>query len=60
VEHDPCDENSSRNGDRRGGAGAVGCEVIIREDSWKPGPTIKFREHEGRGYWKGDSWVEIK
>jgi hypothetical protein len=35
-------------------------KVIIREDSWKPGPTIKFREHEGRGYWKGDSWVEIK
>jgi hypothetical protein len=34
--------------------------VIVREDSWKPGPTIKFREHEGRGYWRGDSWVEIK
>ena len=35
-------------------------KVIIREDSWKAGPTIKFREHEGRGYWKGDVWVEIK
>jgi hypothetical protein len=34
--------------------------VIVREDSWKPGPTIKFREHEGRGYWKGDTWIEIK
>jgi hypothetical protein len=34
--------------------------VIVREDNWKPGPTVKFREHEGRGYWKGDSWVEIK
>jgi len=34
--------------------------VIVREDGWKPGPTVKFREHEGRGYWRGDSWVEIK
>ena len=34
--------------------------VTIREDSWKPGPTVKFREHEGRGYWRGDAWVEIK
>ncbi len=34
--------------------------VIVHEDSWRPGPTIKFREHEGRGYWKGDSWVDIK
>ena len=35
-------------------------KVIIREENWKPGPKIKFREHEGRGYWKGDTWVEIK
>ena len=35
-------------------------KVIIREDSWKPGPKVKFREHEGRGYWKGDNWVDIK
>jgi hypothetical protein len=32
--------------------------VIIHEDSWKAGPTIKFREHEGRGYWSGDRWTE--
>jgi hypothetical protein len=34
-------------------------KVIIREESWKPGPAIKFREHEGRGYWKGDVWVDF-
>ena len=34
--------------------------VIVHEDSWKWGPSEKFsfREHPGRGYWKGDSWVE--
>ena len=34
--------------------------VIIHEDSWKAGPSIRFREHEGRGYWRGESWVDIK
>ena len=34
-------------------------KVIIREDSWKPGPRIKFKEREGRGYWRGDSCVEF-
>src|SRR5450759_4227784 len=31
--------------------------VVVHEDSWKWGPSEKysFREHEGRGYWKGDS-----
>jgi hypothetical protein len=33
--------------------------VIVREDSWKPGPNIRFKEREGRGYWKGDTWVEF-
>ena len=32
--------------------------VTIHEDTWKPGPSITFREHEGRGYWKGDRWTE--
>jgi hypothetical protein len=32
-------------------------KVIVREDSWKAGPEIKFREHEGRGYWKGEDWT---
>ncbi len=30
--------------------------VVVHEDSWKAGPEIKFREHEGRGYWAGDRW----
>jgi hypothetical protein len=34
-------------------------QVIVREDTWKPGPAIKFREREGRGYWKGDAWVDF-
>jgi len=32
--------------------------VVIHEDDWRPGPGITFREHEGRGYWRNDSWVE--
>ena len=32
--------------------------VTIHEDTWKPGPSITFREHEGRGYWSGDRWTE--
>ena len=31
--------------------------VIIHEDTWGPGPGITFREHEGRGFWKGDVWT---
>ena len=34
--------------------------VTVHEDTWHAGPTIKFREHEGRGYWRGDSWTEIR
>jgi hypothetical protein len=34
--------------------------VVIHEDDWRWGPSDRytFREHEGRGYWRGDSWVE--
>jgi hypothetical protein len=32
--------------------------ITVHEDTWKAGPTIRFREHEGRGYWKGDRWTE--
>ena len=32
--------------------------VIIHDDTWKPGPSITFREHEGRGYWSGDRWTD--
>jgi hypothetical protein len=33
--------------------------VVIHEDDWKWGPSEKFtfREHEGRGYWRGNSWT---
>ncbi len=32
--------------------------VVIHEDNWHPRGHIVFREHEGRGYWSGNSWVE--
>jgi hypothetical protein len=35
-------------------------KVIIHEDAWKAGPKVRFREHEGRGYWRGETWVDIK
>ena len=33
--------------------------IIVHPDGWKAEPGITFREHEGRGYWDGDRWVEI-
>lgn len=32
--------------------------VIVHDDNWKWGPNehYTFREHEGRGYWRGDAW----
>jgi hypothetical protein len=33
--------------------------VIVHRDTWRPGPRITIREHEGRGYWRGDSWVDF-
>jgi hypothetical protein len=36
----------------------AGARVVIHEDDWRPGPRITFREHEGRGYWKGERWTE--
>lgn len=35
--------------------------VIIHEDTWRPARKEKFvfREHPGRGYWRGDNWVEF-
>ena len=32
--------------------------VTIHEDTWKPGPSVTFREHTGRGYWAGETWKE--
>jgi len=33
--------------------------VIIHGDDWHWGPRERFvfREHEGRGYWRGDRWI---
>ena len=35
-------------------------KVIIHEDSWrwKPEERYTFREHDGRGYWRGERWIE--
>ena len=32
--------------------------VIVHPDDWRWGPSehYEFREHEGRGYWAGESW----
>ena len=36
--------------------------VVVHDDDWKWGKDEKYdwREHEGRGYWKGERWEEIK
>ena len=36
--------------------------VVVHEDTWKWGPSENYswREHEGRGYWNGDSWTDWK
>ena len=32
--------------------------VVVREETWKPGPEITIREPgAGRGYWKGSVWT---
>ena len=35
--------------------------VIVHPNdwAWKEGEHYKWREHEGRGYWHGDSWTEF-
>ncbi|HZR60054.1 MAG TPA: hypothetical protein VFA80_03725 [Xanthobacteraceae bacterium] len=33
--------------------------IIVHRDNWRAGPRVIFREHEGPGYWRGDSWVGI-
>ena len=32
--------------------------VVVHDDNWKRGPNehYVFREDEGRGYWRGESW----
>ena len=33
--------------------------VIVHPDDWRWGPRERFawREHEGRGYWRGGRWT---
>ena len=33
--------------------------VIVHPDNWQWGPSDRYswREHEGRGYWSGDTWT---
>jgi hypothetical protein len=39
-----------------------GAHVIVHPDNWSWGPSEHFswREHEGRGYWNGDTWTQIE
>jgi hypothetical protein len=30
--------------------------VVVHTDDWHWGPGISIREHEGRGYWRGERW----
>jgi hypothetical protein len=34
--------------------------VIVHPDDWRWGPSEHYtwREHEGRGYWRGERWME--
>ena len=34
--------------------------VAVHGDNWRWAPRDKytFHEHEGRGYWRGDRWIE--
>ena len=32
--------------------------VVIHPDTWHR-PKIVIRDHEGRGYWHGDHWIEL-
>ncbi len=36
--------------------------LIVHPDSWKwaEHEHYRWREHEGRGYWRGDRWVEVR
>jgi hypothetical protein len=36
-----------------------GAGVIVHPDDWRWGPTehYSWREHPGRGYWRGDRWM---
>jgi hypothetical protein len=35
--------------------------VTVHPDNWRWGSSERFRwrEHEGRGYWRGERWVDF-
>ena len=34
--------------------------VVVHEDNWRwHGHGYSWREHEGRGYWRGSRWTEF-
>jgi hypothetical protein len=33
-----------------------GVHVVVHPDSWHMSKRYVIREHEGRGYWRGNSW----
>jgi hypothetical protein len=37
----------------------AGARVVVHPDDWRWGPREHYawREHEGRGYWRGSRWV---
>jgi hypothetical protein len=38
---------------------ALGLTVHDHNWKWKEGEKHSWREHEGKGYWKGGSWKEF-
>ena len=45
----------------RGWAYPAEAGVVIHPEGWRWGPRDKFvwREHPGRGYWRGGVWVRL-
>lgn len=33
--------------------------VVVHPEGWHWGPKVVIRDHEGRGYWRDDHWVEF-
>lgn len=35
--------------------------IVVHEDNWRWGDHdhFRWREHEGRGFWHGDSWEDF-
>ena len=37
----------------------LGLTIHENDWKWKEGEKRRWREHEGKGYWKGDRWEEF-